>query len=90
MWLINIKKYMERWIIYAIISMLFVRLNSVIAKFGMKNLSSDTPLTIRTSIVFTIVIANAFILRNAYSELQNAPAKNLIFLAISGTTTSLS
>ncbi len=81
---------MERWIIYAIISMLFAGLTSVIAKFGMKDLSSDTALAIRTSVVFTIVIANAFILRNAYNELQNAPAKNLIFLAISGITTSLS
>ncbi|MGI8583254.1 MAG: hypothetical protein ACR2KX_13710, partial [Chitinophagaceae bacterium] len=72
---------MERWIIYAIISMLFAGLTSVIAKFGMKDLSSDTALAIRTSVVFTIVIANAFILRNAYNELQHAPANNLIFLA---------
>jgi len=57
---------MERWIIYAIISMLFAGLTSVIAKFGMKDLSSDTALAIRTSVVFTIVIANAFIFRNAY------------------------
>ncbi len=82
--------FMERWIIYAIISMLFAGLTSVIAKFGMKDLSSDTALAIRTSVVFTIIIANAFILRNAYSELQQAPARNLIFLAISGITTSLS
>ncbi|MGI8636245.1 MAG: EamA family transporter [Segetibacter sp.] len=81
---------MERWIIYAIISMLFAGLTSVIAKFGMKDLSSDTALAIRTSVVFTIVIANAFILRNAYHELQYAPAKNLVFLAISGITTSFS
>lgn len=81
---------MERWIIYAIVSMLFAGLTSVIAKFGMKDLSSDTALAIRTSVVFTIVIANAFILKNAYNELQHAPAKNLVFLAISGITTSLS
>lgn len=81
---------MEKWIIYAIISMLFAGLTSVMAKFGMKDLSSDTALAIRTSVVFTIVIANAFILRNAYNELQHAPARNLIFLAISGITTSFS
>lgn len=81
---------MERWIIYAIISMWFAGLTSVIAKYGMKDLSSDSALAIRTSVVFTIVIANAFILRNAYQELQHAPLKNLIFLAISGITTSLS
>lgn len=81
---------MEKWIIYAIISMIFAGFTSVIAKFGMKDLSSDTALAIRTSVVFTIVIANAFILKNAFQELQHAPAKNLIFLAISGVTTSFS
>ena len=81
---------MNRWIIYAIISMLFAGLTLVIAKFGMKDLRSDTSLAIRTSVVFTIVIANAFILRNAFQELQQASAKNLISLAISGITTSFS
>ena len=81
---------MERWIVYAIISMLFAGLTSVIAKFGMKDLTSDTALAIRTSVVFSIVIANAFIFRNAYQELQQSASKNIIFLAISGITTSLS
>ena len=70
--------------------MLFAGLTSVIAKFGMKDLSSDTALAVRTSVVFSIVIANAFLFRNAITELQQAPTKNLIFLAISGVTTSLS
>lgn len=81
---------MEKWIIYAIISMLFAGITSVIAKFGMKNLSSDTALAIRTAVVFAIVVANAFIFKNAISELKQAPAQNLIFLIISGITTSLS
>lgn len=81
---------MERWILFAIISMIFAGITSVVAKFGMKNLSSDTALAIRTSVVFAIVIANAFLFSNAYNELRQAPAKNLIFLAISGITTSLS
>lgn len=50
---------MERGILYAIISMFFAGLTSVIAKFGMKDLSSDTALAIRTSVVFSIVIAHA-------------------------------
>ena len=81
---------MERWILYAIISMLFAGLTSVIAKFGMKDLSSDTALAVRTAVVFSIVIANAFLFRNAFVELQQTSAKNLMFLAISGITTSLS
>jgi transporter family protein len=81
---------MEKWIVYAIISMLFAGLASVIAKFGMKDLSSDTALAVRTAVVFSIVIANAFLFRNAFTELQQSSPKNLIFLAISGITTSLS
>lgn len=81
---------MEKWILYAIISMLFAGLTSVIAKFGMTGLSSDTALAVRTSVVFSIVVANALLFRNAITELQQSATKNLIYLAISGITTSLS
>ena len=81
---------MERWKIFAVISMLFAGMTSVIAKFGMKDLSSDVALSIRTMVVFAIVITNAFLLNNAMIEIRNAPKSNLIFLAISGITTSLS
>lgn len=81
---------MEKWILYAIVSMLFAGMTSVIAKFGMKDLSSDTALAIRTAVVFFIVSTNVLLFRNAISELQQAPAKNLLYLAISGVTTSLS
>jgi len=81
---------MERWKIFAVISMLFAGMTSVIAKFGMKDLSSDVALSIRTMVVFAIVITNAFLLNNAMIEIRNAPKSNLIFLAISSITTSLS
>ncbi len=81
---------MEKWIIYAIISMVFAGITSVLAKFGMKNLNSDTALAIRTSIVFSIIIANAFLFRNAYTEIQGTSLKNIFFLTLSGITTSLS
>ena len=81
---------MEKWIIYAIISMIFAGITSVLAKFGMKNLNSDTALAIRTSIVFSIIIANAFLFRNAYTEIQGTSLKNIFFLTLSGITTSLS
>lgn len=81
---------MEKWIFYAIISMFFAGLTSVIAKYGMRDLSSDTALAIRTSVVFVIVAANAVVFKNAITELQHAPLKNLIFLSISGITTSFS
>jgi len=81
---------MEKWTLYALISMVFAGITSVVAKFGMKDLSSDAALTIRTAIVFIIVIANAFVFRNAYAEIRQSPAKNWIFLGISGITTAAS
>lgn len=70
--------------------MLFAGLTSVIAKFGMKDLSSDTALAVRTAVVFSIIIANAFFFRNAFVELQQTSTRNLLFLAVSGITTSFS
>lgn len=81
---------MEKWKLFAVISMLFAGVTSVIAKFGMKNLSSDVALSVRTMVVFGIVTINAFLLNNALSEIRQAPKSNLIFLVISGITTSLS
>ncbi len=81
---------MEKWIIFAVISMIFAGFTSVLAKFGMKNLSSDTALAVRTAIVFTIISANAFIFTNAYRELHQSAGRNLLLLALSGITTSLS
>ncbi len=80
---------MENWVIYAIISMFFAGITSVLAQFGMKDLSSDTALAIRTSIVFIWVISNAFIFRNAFAEIQHTHLKNIFFLIFSGITTSL-
>ena len=81
---------MEKWKLFAVISMLFAGLTSVVAKFGMKDLSSDVALSIRTTVVFAIVAANALLLNNAIAEIRQAPKSNLIYLAISGITTSLS
>lgn len=81
---------MERWMVFSIISMLFAGLTSVIAKFGMKDLSSDTALAIRTAVVFLFVTINALLFRNVVSELKSSSGSNLIFLTISAITTSLS
>lgn len=81
---------MERWIAYAIISMIFAGLTSVIAKFGMKDMSSDTALAIRTAVVFVFVCINAFVFRNAFNEIKTSASKNILFLVASGLTTTLS
>lgn len=50
--------------------MLFAGLTSVIAKFGMKNLSSDVALSIRTTVVFIIVITNALLFTDAFIQIK--------------------
>src|SRR5689334_18727282 len=81
---------MERWIVFAIFSMIFAGITSVLAKFGMKGLSSDTALAVRTAVVFGLVVLNAFIFRDVMKELKSSPTSNILFLTLSALTTTLS
>lgn len=81
---------MEKWKWFAIISMLFAGLTSVIAKQGMKNMSSDVALSIRTTIVFTIILTYVFLLKDGLSQIKSASRNDILFLVASGITTSLS
>lgn len=80
---------MERWIIYAIVSMLFAGLTSVLAKSGLKGISSDLGLAIRTAVVFILVTLNVTVLTGV-KDFSNLTKNNLLFLALSGLTTTLS
>lgn len=80
---------MKNWILYSIISMFFAGLTSVIAKFGLKNISSDLGLAVRTTVVFGFVLLNFFIFQET-KEIQNLTTKSVIFLVVSGLTTTLS
>ncbi|GAB4336529.1 MAG: EamA family transporter [Flammeovirgaceae bacterium] len=69
--------------------MFFAGLTSVIAKIGLKNVSGDTGLAVRTLTVFVLIFANAmFVQKNR--DFQNLTNKDIFFLIISGVTTSLS
>ena len=46
---------MQTWILYAILSMIFAGLTSVLAKYGLQNISADFGLGIRTTIIFIII-----------------------------------
>jgi transporter family protein len=69
--------------------MFFAGLTSVIAKMGLKNVSSDTGLAVRTVIVFIIVWLNVFVFQSV-KDFKNLTKMDVMFLAISGVTTSLS
>ncbi len=80
---------MKNWVFFALISMFFAGLTSVIAKLGLKNVSSDTGLAVRTITVFVLVWANAIAFQSL-KDFKNLTQSDIIFLTISGVTTSLS
>ncbi|WP_395076512.1 EamA family transporter [Flavobacterium sp.] len=80
---------MKNWVVFSLISMFFAGLTSVIAKMGLKNVSSDTGLAVRTVVVFIIVWLNVFIFQSV-KDFKNLTKQDILFLAISGLTTSLS
>jgi len=80
---------MKTWIIYAILSMVFAGLTSVLAKYGLQNVSADLGLGIRTTIIFiAIIIINVAGAR--YKELPMLTGTQLLLLLASGVTTTVS
>lgn len=80
---------MKQYQIFAIISMVFAGLTSFIAKAGLKNVSSDTGLAVRTVFVFIFVWLNIFLFSNL-KDFSNLTKKDITLLGISALTTSLS
>lgn len=80
---------MKNWVLFALISMFFAGLTSVIAKMGLKNVSSDTGLAVRTLSVVVVVAVNAFFFQSA-KEFRNLSVNDWIILSVSGITAGLS
>lgn len=80
---------MKQYHIYALISMLFAGLTSVIAKAGLKNVSGDTGLAVRTSFVFIFVWLNIFLF-NQIKDFTNLTKKDGALLIVSALTTTIS
>lgn len=83
---------METWKLQAILAALFAGLTSVLAKSGMQNLGPDVSLALRTCVVFTLVVGNALVVTSGrpLAALAAASPRDLLLLALSGLTTSLS
>lgn len=80
---------MKQYQIFAIISMIFAGVTSVIAKAGLKNVGADTGLAVRTSFVFILIWLNVFVFRHV-KDFSNLTTKDIILLACSALTTSVS
>lgn len=80
---------MESWILYAIISMIFAGLTSVLAKYGLQNINPELGLGIRTTtIFFLITVIN--VIGSKYKEIHLLTSKQTLLLVLSGITTTVS
>jgi bacterial/archaeal transporter family protein len=52
---------MQTWVALALCSMFFAGLTSVIAKFGLKNISGDLAVVVRTAVVLGLVVLNFWV-----------------------------
>mgnify|MGYP003758599381 FL=1 len=80
---------MDRWLGYALLSMVFAGFTSVIAKLGLAGISADLGLAIRTCFVFVFVLMFAAAVVPS-GQLQAVTWRNLLWLALSGVATALS
>lgn len=80
---------MQTWTIYAIISMIFAGLTSVLAKYGLQNISADFGLGIRTTVIF-VIIAAINLIGAKYKEFANLTTLQIALLVASGVTTTIS
>jgi Predicted membrane protein len=79
----------EKWVVYAFISMFFAGFTSVIAKMGLSGVSAELGLTIRTLFVaaFIIMFAISVVPKEQLAEVST---NNLFWLGLSGVTTAIS
>lgn len=80
---------MEKWVLYAFISMFFAGFTSVIAKMGLAGITGELGLTIRTLFVcaFVLIFAAWAV---PVQQIADVGQRNLLWLGLSGITTALS
>lgn len=80
---------MEKWVLYAFVSMFFAGFTSVIAKMGLNGISGELGLTIRTLFVcaFVLIFAAWAV---PVQQIAEVSQRNLLWLGLSGITTALS
>lgn len=80
---------MEKWLLYALASMVFAGGTSVIAKMGLAGISAELGLSIRTLFVSAFVLLFAVAVVPA-RDLSGLRGENWLWLGVSGLTTALS
>lgn len=86
---LNVETNMERWVVFALISMLFAGITAVIAKHGLQGISGDLGLAVRTCYVAALVLGyTVFIVPREQIGLLSR--HNHLWLGLSGLTTAVS
>lgn len=80
---------MERWVGYALLSMAFAGVTSVIAKHGLNGISGELGIVIRTLYV-TFFIGCFALFAVAPTEWKTLERSNLLWLGLSSATTAIS
>lgn len=80
---------MKQYQLFAFISMFFAGLTAVVAKAGLKNITADTGLAVRTCFVFLFVWLNVFAF-NQLKDFSNLNSKDIALLGLSALTTTIS
>ncbi len=80
---------MPQWLIFALLSTLFAGITAVIAKYGLKDVSADLGLAVRTVVVFFVITLN-FLFFHSWREVQTLNWKITGFFALSGLTAAFS
>lgn len=78
---------MEKWVLYAVVSMTFAGFTSVIAKLGLAGISGDLGLAVRTCFVFVFVLVFASVVVPV-EQLRSLTWRNVMWLGLSGVTTA--
>lgn len=77
---------MDRSILYALLSMFFAGVTAVFAKAGMRNVSGDVALLVRTSLIFLLVWGNSLAFRQLKETALLTP-RDVMYLCLSSATT---
>ncbi|MEW4488402.1 EamA family transporter [Thalassoglobus sp. JC818] len=80
---------MDRWVVDAILAMLFAGVTAVIAKQGLEGISSELGLVVRTLFVLVFVISIWF-LRVPVRDVKSITWSHVSWLGFSAVTTALS
>ena len=80
---------MDRWVGYAVVSMLFAGVTAVLAKHGLHGVSGELGLVVRTGFVAGFVLVFAAVWVPA-ADVGTLTRSNVVWLAASALTTALS